>query len=184
MKHLSAGIGFLFGLGTTSAQALTLNAFDLDLITTSPADYNGAGTQINFPGNATGTAFTSLTLDPGIYTLNVSGQTNTNSAFRIQFGGILIAALADLGGNGNDIQSFSFTVASQTMASLLFTPVQLRANGPNFAGHLDASVSAVPVPGAIAGAGMPALVALGGLALWRRRKRPAAPRRDDVAVLE
>ena len=75
MKRLLAGIvGLLCGLGNT-AQALTLNSLDLDLITTSPADYNRA------------------------------------------------------------------------------------------------SVSAVPVPGAIAGAGMPALVALGGLALWRRRKK-------------
>ena len=124
MRYLLTALALTFGVGlsTTPTQAQVIN-----LTATAPADFNGAGTQINFPGNATGTAFTSLTLGPGPVTLNISGQTNSNSAFDIFFAGNQIADNLDLGGNGNDVQQVSFVLAAQTFGTLLFQPVRLRA---------------------------------------------------------
>jgi hypothetical protein len=143
---LSAAVvaGALAGSGAANAATL-INAFDLGLIATPPADYNGAGTQINFPGNAQGDAHIFLALAAGDYILNVSGATNANSRFVITFDGVTIAAQADLGGNGTDIQSFPFTLGGALSANLLFTPLII--SGSNFEGHLDALEAAItPLP--------------------------------------
>ncbi len=170
MKQVLAAAVLLCGLLTASTvvQAQTIiNAYELNLVATAPASYNGNGTQINFPGSGQGDARIELTLLAGNYTLNVSGATNANSRFSISFGSLLIAAAADLQGNGNDIQSFSFVLNANTTATLLFTPVV--SPGANFEGHLDALQAAVPGP--VAGAGIPALLCLIGVLAWRRGRQ-------------
>ena len=53
MRYLLTALALTLGVGlsTTPTQAQVIG-----LTATAPANFNGAGTQINFPGNAAGTA--------------------------------------------------------------------------------------------------------------------------------
>jgi len=176
MRYLLTALALTLGVGLSTAPT---QAQVISLTATEAASFNGSGTQINFPGNAAGKAFTSLTLGPGPVTLNISGQTNNNSAFDVFFAGRQVADNLDLGGNGNDVQQVSFVLAAQAFGTLLFQPVRLSENA-NFEGHLDAislapTVTVTAVPGPIAGAALPVLLLAGGYAWIRRRRSPRLP---------
>jgi hypothetical protein len=86
---------------------------------------------------------------------------------------------ADLDSNGNAVDRFTFQANDgELITSLLISAaagvsfgefVQFRAENPT---GFDANSLAVPGP--IAGAGLPALLALGGL-VWARRRKAAVP---------
>ncbi len=164
-------VGALLSIGlATSAQAATFT-FDSFTSASGICTLSGGDVQCG-PSRATGSATVDLMpniVGPGLITATVEGQSNANSSFQVFANGMgnPLATIL-LGGRGPETFSFNFT--GNVLDFLVFRTV-LTGNG-NFNADLT-SLTITNVPGPIAGAGLPALLALGGF-VWARRRKAAA----------
>jgi MYXO-CTERM domain-containing protein len=151
------------------------------------ADFQAQGGRnfIDFAPQATGSAlatFAGLQIG-GTTFIDIVGHDNATSDFAFTLNTTTMLGTFSLGGFPPGVVDVTFDfIANATTGSLLIESV----NG-NFEGHIDliavrstppdcpdCTPTPVGVPGPIAGAGLPALFAMGGLAFWRRRRARAA----------
>ncbi len=137
--------------------------------------FNGSAGCLDLDGGtATGGTLQTDLFAPGTYTLSFAlggsqrGDTNTvNVSLGTFFESFTLAGSAAF-------QTFIRTAVVDSSSALVFANL----GGDNVGSLLDdvtvsASVITNPVPGPIAGAGLPALIALGGF-VWARRRKAAA----------
>jgi len=139
---------------------------------------------IEFAPQAGGTALATFAWLPigGNTFIDIVGQNDNNSLFEFTLNTTTMLGTFNLDGfsPATDV-TFSF-VASATTGSLL-----IESLNDNFQGKIDSiGIRTTPAdcpdcvptplgaPGPIAGAGLPALFAMGGFAFWRRRRASAA----------
>ena len=174
---LAAGTAFCLA---TSAQAAMYDTFSS---AGGSCSLNNGKEDVICDGSGLGIATLSLNLSlegPRIIAVTLFGEGNLNSQLRIY------NSINDIVSNDPPLAStmfrrdlgradFSFSYGGANLSSLVFATSNSRGMS-HFQGILrSATVTIVtPVPGPIAGAGLPALMALGGFVWARRRKAVAA----------
>ena len=156
------------------------------IVLTGNATFQATGGRnfIDFAPQATGSAlatFAGLNIGAG-YFIDIVGQNSANADFEFTLNTTTNLGTFNLDGfaQGAVDVSFSF-IASATGGGTLF----IQSENGNFEGKIDTigirdpncpdcTPTPLGAPGPIAGAGLPALFAMGGLAFWRRRRARAA----------
>jgi hypothetical protein len=164
-------VGALLSIGlATSAQAVPVVFTEA----TGGCGPLNPGNNVNCQGSTEGTAtITFGSAVPGGSTITVTGQTNQNSAFDVfAFNANTSTLIANDVNFGNGFNPITFTLPDGTFTGLRFETERL-GNSANFQGNLRSEANLTAVPGPIAGAGLPVLMALGGF-VWARRRKAAA----------